>query len=399
MYLTAINSWHTSSEHSLELRVLDKPRLMHEIGIGIVGVGFMARVHALSFAMAARMWELPVAPHVLAYCGRSGTPASSLPRWPELADAKPLPGLDALLDHPDVQLCCVCTSNASHAAVSIAALRAGMHVLCEKPLASNQDDALRMLRQADLTTAQAAVGFNYRRVPAVELARRMIAAGDIGVPRHIRARYLQDWALNRGAPRTWRDDPNEAGPGVLADIGSHLVDLAQHLMASRIAAVAALAQPEPPDRSQNQVGKAGPLDRASLLVQFADRTSGALELSRVASGNRNGLRFEVVGSEGSLAFSLERMNELQVSLTRSHGETWRRIYVTERDHPWQATRWPPGHPLSWEHTFAHQALDLVAAIAAGSDFSPNFRDGYTVDAVIAAALRAIHTKTWQPVAE
>ncbi len=371
---------------------------MRELGVGIVGSGFIARVHALGFAMAARMWKMPVAPKVVAYCGRPDTPASSLPRWPEFADAKPLQGLPALLDHPDIQLCCVCTTNASHAATSIAALRAGMHVLCEKPLASNQPDSQRMAREAASTTAQTAVGFNYRRVPAIEVAKRMISAGDIGVPEHISASYLQDWALNRVAP-TWRDNPQEAGPGVLADVGSHIVDLAQHLMASRIVAVAALAQPADSDRLPTHIPKARSLDGASLLVQFANRTRGTLDVSRVASGNRNGLRFEVVGSEGSVAFSLERLNELRVSLTPSHGETWRTIYVTETDHPWQAMRWPPGHPLSWEHSFAHQALDLVEAIGGGGTFLPNFHDGYVVDAVIAAAVRAIDTRAWQPVAE
>ena len=371
---------------------------MPELGIGIVGTGFMARVHALSIAMVAHMWELPVVPKLIAYCGRADAVASALPRWPEFADAQPVNGLDGLLDRSDVALCLICTSNAAHASASIAALRAGRHVLCEKPLASNPDDSLQMARYAALATGQAAVGFNYRRVPAVELARQMIIAGDIGIPQHFSGAYLQDWGLIPGAATGWRDDPLDAGPaGILADTGSHLIDLAQHLMGSRVAAVAALAQ-APRTTARDCDGLGAPA-AASLLLRFIDGNSGNLELSRVASGHRNGLRLEVRGSEGALRFSFERMNELELSAPSRRGETWRCIYVTERDHPWQSARWPPGHPLSWEHTLAHQVSDLIHAIASGTRFRPNFQDGCSVDLTIHAAARAVQTESWQAVDE
>jgi predicted dehydrogenase len=383
---------------------------MSEIGVGIVGTGFMARVHAQALAAAERTWSLPVHPRVRAYCGRPDSPVSSLPSWPELADAQPLEGWRALLEDPAIDLCYVCTPNASHAEICVRALEAGKHVFCEKPLAHRLTDSSRMAARAAAAPAlQAAVGFNYRRVPAIDLARAMIAAGDIGAPRHICGGYLQDWGLDRSALGIWRADPAQAGYGALSDIGSHLIDLAQHLMGSTIVAVAGtgavgstLAAPGGSgDRSEctSAYGGAAPVayDDAALLVRFDNGASGSLDISRLASGHRNGLHFEVRGCEGSIAFSLERMNELELSVTRARGETWRRFYVTERDHPWQG-RWPPGHPLSWEHTFANQALDLLTAIATDDTFHPTFADGAQVDGVIEAAARAIESGGWQAAA-
>lgn len=355
---------------------------MPDIAIGIVGAGFMARVHALAFAMADRMWDLPLSPKVIAYCGGRSSAVETY-RWPELAGATRASDLDVLLEDSRIELCCICSSNDAHADTAIQALKAGKHVLCEKPLAHRLDDSRRMLEESARAAVQACVSFNYRRVPGIELARRMIAAGEIGEPRHFSGAYLQDWGLRPFASPGWREDPRRAGAGALADVGSHLIDLAEHLMGSQISSVMAATE------SEAALGEV--LEGCSLLVAFAGGATGTLQVSRRAAGNRNGLCLEIRGSEGALAFHLERLNELRVSRASSAGETWRTLYVTESEHPWQDGRWPAGHPISWEHTFAYQAKDLLTAIASRQAFSPGFADGFRVDAVISAALSSMET--------
>ncbi|MFI4989811.1 MAG: Gfo/Idh/MocA family protein [Solirubrobacterales bacterium] len=366
---------------------------MAEIGIGIVGTGFMARVHALGMSLADSMFDLPIRPRLVAYCGRETTAPSALPRWPEFLDAQPVQGLEGLLSVKNIDLYVICTPNAAHSAAALAALDAGGNVLCEKPLASRIQDSLTLVRRAEATSTTAGVSFNYRRVPAVELTRAMIRAGDIGTPSHFAGAYLQDWGHNSEAQLTWRHDPVEAGPGVITDTGCHIIDLAQHLTDSHVTAVAAIA----PTSGSDSTKAAGGPDAASLMMRLASGASACFDLSRVAAGHRNGLAFEIRGSEGSIRFSLERMNELEVSGFTGSGETWRRLYVTERSHPWLASRWPPGHPLSWEHTFAHQAADLLSAIATGRAFSPNFPEAHAIDVICATAAAGMMAGSWRSV--
>jgi predicted dehydrogenase len=370
------------------------------VGVGIVGAGFMARVHAAAVAACRQtMPGLGASAELVAYCGRPETPASALPAWPELADAAPVQGWEALVSTPGVDLVCICSGNRSHAEIACAALRAGKHLLCEKPLADSLAAARAMAAAAREAPGQAAVSFNYRRVPAVALARAMIESGEIGVPARARFAYLQDWGLEESLAGGWRFDPVEAGGGVLQDLGSHTVDLARYLLGESPAAVAATVAAHPvAEPAAAAAEPAAVLDAAAtVLARFPSGLTATFELSRVAPGNRNGLRFEIDGSEGSIRFSLERLNELELAQGRSRGETYTRLFVTEADHPWMAGRRPPGHPIGWEDTFAFQAHDLLACLAEGREFVPSFRDGLAVQSVLAAAYAAAAAGRWQEV--
>jgi predicted dehydrogenase len=230
------------------------------------------------------------------------------------------------------------------------------------------------------------VGFNYRRLPATELARRLVANGRLGEVRHVRAAYLQDWLHDESAPASWRLDAASAGSGALGDLGSHVVDLAQHLTGSTLGSVTALAHTFVPVRPSPEGDRAVTVDDAVLFAgRFGNGALGAFEATRMATGRRNALRIEVNGSLGSVAFDLERLNELEV-YDGADGDTagFRRVLVTDADHPWLSGWWPPGHTLGWEHTFVHQAKDLLDAIASGTPASPSFHDGLQVQRVLAA---------------
>ncbi|MGW7368958.1 Gfo/Idh/MocA family protein, partial [Streptomyces sp. NPDC054841] len=245
----------------------------------------------------------------------------------------------------------------------------------------------------------AMVGFNYRRVPAIAYARRLIAAGRLGALRHVRITYLQDWLVDPDFPLTWRLEREHAGSGALGDLGAHAVDLAQYLAGEPLVGVSALTETFVRERpllagASTGLSAAGADGRGQVTVDdaalFTGRlASGALasfEATRMAAGRKNALRLEINGERGSLAFDLERLNELSF---HDHTEPassagFRRILVTEPDHPYLAAWWPPGHALGYEHTFTHQARDLVNAIADGTGPTPSFADGLQVQRVLAA---------------
>jgi predicted dehydrogenase len=365
------------------------------VAVGIVGAGFIARVHAAAVFACQRL--MPVADataEVVAYCGRPETPAAALPDWPEMAGAARFQGWEGLVSSPTVDLVCICSGNRSHAEIAGAALEAGKHVLCEKPMADSLGAASAMAAAAKRSTAQAGVSFNYRRVPAVELARQIIRSGEIGAPARGRFAYLQDWALQARRPAGWRFDPAEAGGGVLGDLGSHAFDLAHHLLDEPAVAVAATAAPSAA-AGPGAAAEATAIidDAASVLARFSSGLTASFELSRVTRGQRNGLRFEIEGSEGSLRFSLERLNELEVAKKGRRGETYTRLYVTEPDHPWMGAR-PPGHPIGWEDTFTFQFHDFLASVSGGERFAPSFADGLAVQSALSAAYEAAASGSW-----
>ena len=236
-------------------------------------------------------------------------------------------------------------------------------------------------------------GFNYRRVPAMALARQLVTDGRIGQIRHVRASYLQDWLVDPSFPLTWRLQRERAGSGALGDLGAHLVDLAQYLTGELVAGVSAatatFVRERPLPEAADGGARSGPVTVDDAAVFTARLRSGALasfEATRFAAGRKNQLRIELNGDRGSLAFDLERLNELQFcDRADDLAEAgFRRILVTEPGHPYLSAWWPPGHVLGWEHTFTHQVRDLVTAIAAGTDPAPSFQDGLQVQRVLAA---------------
>jgi predicted dehydrogenase len=363
------------------------------LGVGMVGYAFMGQAHSQGWRTVGRVFDLPLSPVMAAVCGRD--PGAVRTAAGRLGWAAAETDWRALIERQDVQLVDICTPGDSHAEIAIAALEAGKHVLCEKPLANTVAEAEAMAQAAHEARARgqvAMVGFNYRRTPALALARRMVEDGRLGELRHVRVTYLQDWLVDPAFPLAWRLRKELAGSGALGDLGAHAIDLAQHLTGSHLAGVSAQTETfvrERPLREGDPEGEKGQVTVDDAAVFTGRLDSGALasfEVTRVAAGRKNALRVELNGTLGSLSFDLERLNELEFhDETQAAGEAgFRRILVTEQDHPYLEAWWPPGHGLGYEHTFTHQARDLVHAIAAGTRPVPSFDDGLQVQRVLAA---------------
>ncbi|MFC6066593.1 Gfo/Idh/MocA family protein [Streptomyces ochraceiscleroticus] len=360
------------------------------LGIGMVGYAFMGAAHSQGWRTAARVFDLPLRPAMNAICGRDADAVRAAAD--RLGWAAAETDWRALIARDDVDLVDICTPGDSHAEIALAALEAGKHVLCEKPLANSAAEAEAMTAAAESARARGRftmVGFNYRRTPAMTLARRFIAEGRIGTLRQLRATYLQDWLVDPLAPMTWRLRKDSAGSGALGDLGAHIVDLAQYLAGELLTGVSAVTETFVRQRPLPSGGGTGEVtvdDAALFTGRFASGALASFEASRVAAGRKNSLRIEVNGDRGSLAFDLERLNELSFHDHTEPAEAagFRRILVTEPDHPYLEGWWPPGHGLGYEHTFVHQARDLVHAIAAGTDPAPSFADGLRVQRVLAA---------------
>ncbi|MFI8519702.1 Gfo/Idh/MocA family protein [Streptomyces sp. NPDC085481] len=371
------------------------------LGVGMVGYAFMGAAHSQGWRTAGRVFDLPLRPVLAAVAGRDAAAVRAAADRHGWAAAET--DWRALVARDDVQLVDVCTPGDSHAEIAVAALEAGKHVLCEKPLANSVAEAELMAAAAEAAAARgqvAMVGFNYRRVPALSYARRLVTEGRLGELRHVRVTYLQDWLVDPAFPLTWRLEREHAGSGALGDLGAHAVDLAQFLAGEPLVGVSALTETFVRERpllagvAAGLSASAGPaaygpvtVDDAALFTgRLASGALASFEATRMAAGRKNALRLEINGERGSLAFDLERLNELSF---HDHTEPaasagFRRILVTEPDHPYLEGWWPPGHALGYEHTFAHQARDLVLAIASKTVPAPSFSDGLQVQRVLAA---------------
>ncbi len=372
-------------------------------GVGMVGYAFMGAAHSQAWRTAGRVFDLPLNPRMTVLCGRNRETAVAAAKrlgWESVeTDWK------AVVQRDDVQLVDICTPGSSHAEIAIAALAAGKHVLCEKPLANTVAEARSMTaaaRDARAAGVRTMVGFNYRRVPAVAFARQLVAAGRIGTVRQVRAQYLQDWIVDPEFPLVWRLRADEAGSGALGDIGAHIVDLTQFVTGQRLTGVNALLetfvkQRPLPSASSGLTASGGSevgdvtVDDAALF--FGRLDGGAIatyEATRFATGRKNAIRVEINGSTGSLAFDLERLNELEYLDGTEDPELqgFRRVVVTEPGHPYLSGWYPPGHMLGWGDTFVHEVKDLVDAVAAGQDPLPSFEDGLQVQLVLDAVQRS-----------
>ena len=383
------------------------------LGVGMVGYAFMGAVHSQAWRTAGRFFDLPFAPAMTALCGRD--PVATAAAAERMGWASVETDWRRLLTRDDVQLVDICTPGDTHAEIAIAALEAGKHVLCEKPLANSVEEAEAMVEAAVAAEARGVrsmVAFNYRRVPAIALARRLVQDGRVGTVRHVRAQYLQDWIVDPSFPLVWRLQKDRAGSGALGDIGAHIIDVAQFVVGASITGVTGLTetfirQRPLPEASSGLAASGGAgtgevtVDDAALfLARFGSGAIGSFEATRFASGRKNAMRLEINGSEGSIAFDFEAMNELQFHDHTEDAETagFRRILVTEPSHPYLRAWWPPGHGLGYEHTFTHEVVDLVEAIGAGQAPSPSFADGLQVQRVLSAVERsAAHDSGWENV--
>ncbi|MER6507044.1 Gfo/Idh/MocA family oxidoreductase [Nonomuraea sp. NPDC001636] len=361
------------------------------IGVGMIGYAFMGRVHSQAWRSVGAFFDLPLAPRMAVLAGRSKEQTAAAAARLGWADVET--DWRELVRRDDVQIVDICTPGDSHAEIAIAALRAGKHVICEKPLANTVAEAEAMVAAAAAAPGRSMVAFNYRRVPAVALARRYVEEGRLGEIRHVRAQYLQDWIVDPEFPLVWRLQKDKAGAGALGDIGSHIVDAAEFVTGQRVVGVSGLTETFVKERplagESAGLGGSRTEERGTVTVDdaalFIGRMSGgalaSFEATRFATGRKNAMRIEVNGQLGSLAFDFESMNELWFS---EGGGGFERILVTEPDHPYVGAWWPPGHGLGYEHTFTHEIKDFLEAVAAGTDPSPSFADGLRVQRVLAA---------------
>ena len=381
----------------MPLAPTDRPRL----GVGMVGYAFMGVAHSQAWRNAPRFFDLPVAVDMAVVAGRNEEAvraAAATLGWRDVeTDWK------ALVHRDDVDLVDVCTPGDTHADIAIAALRAGKHVLCEKPLANSVAEAEAMVAAAEQAPGVAMVGFTYRRVPAIQLARRLVADGRIGTVRHVRAQYLQDWIADPTVPLSWRLDRQRAGSGALGDIGAHIVDLAQFVTGEQVTGVSAVLETFVHERpvadsftglsgsaSGDRTGPVTVDDAAIFLGRMSGGGLATFEATRFAYGRKNAIRLEINGSAGSLAFDFEDMNVLHLFDATEPAATagFRRIVVTEPEHPYVGAWWPAGHGLGYEHAFTHQVVDLVGGIASGTAPAPTFADGLQVQRVLDAVERS-----------
>lgn len=369
--------------------------------VGMVGYAFMGAAHAQGWRNAPRFFDLPVDIELTAVAGRNAVAVAAAAERFGFASAET--DWRTLVERDDIDLIDICTPGDSHAEIAIAALRAGKHVLCEKPLANTVAEAEEMAAvaaEAATRGAYAMCGFTYRRTPALAYAKSLIEQGRLGSIRHVRGQYLQDWLHDENAPMTWRLDRSRSGSGALGDIGAHLIDTTQWLTGQSIGGVSALLETFVTSRpvlgERSGLGGVGSTDapRAEVTVddaalftaRFDGGAVGSFEASRFALGRKNALRMEINGTDGSLAFDFEDNNVLEFFDGRDPQpeQGFRRILVTEPDHPYVAAWWPAGHGLGYEHAFTHQVVDLVTVIAADQQPTPSFADALQVQRVLAA---------------
>ncbi len=368
------------------------------IGVGMLGVGQMGRAHSSAFCRLPQV-RAGSQPRLVALASQSAEKGRAFAdrfgftdwheRWQDLINDDRIRVFDNT------------GPNGLHAEPCIAAARAGKHVLCEKPLARNAAEAYDMLEAAREAGVIHLCGFNYRFVPAVRLARQLIEEGRLGRLLQFRIRYLQSSLADPNFPFRWRSDREHAGHGVLGDLGSHIVDLARFLIGEPVRVSGSLAtyfQERSPEDAPHRRVRVTVDDAFQALIEFANGASGVLEASKVCLGSKNRLEFEVNGAEGSLRFSLERLNDLEVYL-RSDEKTatpgFRRVEVTDATHPFVA-QWWPRHFLGWDQTFVHEMgclFDAIEGRAAVGPYGATFEDGYRAavicDAIAASAERAV----------
>jgi predicted dehydrogenase len=379
----------------------------------MVGYAFMGAAHSQAWRTVNRVFDLPVRARMTVVCGRDETNVAAAAE--RLGWAEHTTDWHALIGRDDIDVVDICTPGDSHAEIAIEALNAGKHVLCEKPLANTVGEARAMVeaaRKARTLGVRSMCGFNYRRVPAVALMRQLVASGRLGEIRHVRAVYLQDWIVDPRFPLVWRLRKERAGSGALGDIGAHIIDLTQYVTGQRLTGVSALTEtfvkerplPETAHGLAASAGTAtGPVtvdDAALFLGRFSGGAVATYEATRFATGRKNGLRVEINGSAGSVAFDLERLNELSFhDATVDPGEQgFNRILVTEPAHPYLDAWWPPGHIIGYEHSFTHEMRDFMAAVAAGTDPWPSFEDALGVQLVLDAVERsAANSACWTEV--
>lgn len=364
------------------------------IGVGFIGTSWMARVHAHALHTINHVAPLARRIRLVTVAGRRPERTEQAAR--ELGFDRPAPTWEAVVSDPQVAVVANLAPDALHAPVSIAALQQGKPVLCEKPLARDPAEALAMVAAAEAAGVPSACGFNYRFVPAIRLAREIVAAGRLGRLHHFRAVYLQDWAASPRVARTWRFERQSTGSGAVGD-HSHIIDLLRYLAGEPVSATGELGHfiRQRPDPSGS--GELLPVeveDAYAAALRLDNGALATLEASRVATGWKGRQVIELNGSDGSLWWDMEDLNRLHVFFTTDEAAGlggFRDVLVTQSDHPFMQHWWAPGHILGWEHTFVHQWRAFLEAVLAGQPLAADqasFVDGYRAVQISAAILTA-----------
>jgi predicted dehydrogenase len=382
---------------------------MKKLNIAMIGYKFMGKAHSNAWRQVGRFFAPALEPVMKVVCGRNEEHAKEAALrygWQEHATS-----WEEVVSRKDIDVIDICTPGDSHLPIAVAAAENKKVVFCEKPLANTIAEAEQMLEAVERNGVVHMLCHNYRRAPAVALAKKIIEEGRIGQIYHYRGTYLQDWLVSPNFPRVWRLEKARAGSGALGDLVSHSVDLARYLV-GEITEVAGTLKTFITERPLEQVRPAmkvdispvnvemAPVDvddAALSLVKFENGAVGTIEGSRFATGRKNHNRFEINGSQGSLVFDLERMNELELYIEEGPNSGFKTILATDATHPYIAGWWPPGHIIGYEHTFTHTLLDLLKAIREQRIPSPNFVDGVRNQRVLDALEKASVSQRWEKV--
>jgi predicted dehydrogenase len=374
-----------------------------KLNIGLVGYGFMGRTHSNAFRQVNRFFDLEYQPVLKAVCARDGEKARAFAtQW----------GYESvetdwrkLVARTDIDLIDIASPNDTHAEMAIAAAGAGKMVLCEKPLGRNAAEAEQMVDAVEKAGVGNMVWYNYRRVPAVTLAKQLIDEGRLGRIFHYRAKFLQDWTISKDLPQggaaLWRLDVNVAGSGVTGDLLAHCIDTAIWLNGS-IDQVTAMTETFIKERKHNLTGKVekvGIDDASAFLARFANGSLATFEATRYARGHKALYTFEINGEHASILWDLHDLHRLQYFDHRDEGRLrgWRSLHITDSDHPYMKHWWVPGLQIGYEHTFIHQAADFLEGLSTGKLAAPSFRDALATDYVTDAVLRSAANHLWEQV--
>ena len=380
---------------------------MVEINVAIIGHKFMGKAHSNAYRQLERFFPGRYKFRMKVLCGKAcDAELEATARqfgWEEF-DCE----WERVMARKDIDVVDISTPGYLHHPMALAAAAAGKHIICEKPLANTLAESKEMLRAVEKAGVKHYVNYNYRRVPAVAYAKRLIEEGRIGDVYHYHGSYLQDWIIDPSFPLVWRLEKKYSGSGALGDIAAHATDLAQYLNADITEVVGQMTtfikeRPLPGDESgawgakgKSGKGKVTVDDDSNFLAQFKNGSIGVFESSRFAGGRRNFNNFQIYGSKGSLAWNMERMNELEVydRTESSVNQGFKNIMVTEAEHPYVGAWWPPGHIIGYEHTFVHALWDFLSCLEEDRMPEPSFREGVKVQAVLDAVERSAKSKKW-----
>jgi predicted dehydrogenase len=379
---------------------------MSEINVALIGYKFMGKAHSNAYRQVRRFFPGKLEPRMKVICGRDREAAEAAARqfgWEEVET-----DWRRVVTRKDIDIVDISTPGHLHHPIAVAAAAAGKHIICEKPLANSLAEARDMVRAVEKAGVKHMIMHNYRKIPAVALARQLIEDGRLGEIYHYHGSYLQDWIADPRFPLVWRLDKKVAGLGALGDIGAHIIDLARYLN-GEITAVAARMTTFIKERplvgkgagswgakGSKGKGRVTVDDEANFLADFKNRSLGVFESSRFCVGRRNYNNFQIYGSKGAVAFNLERMDELEFydASDAACEQGFRLIQVTEAVHPYVGAWWPPGHIIGYEHTFIHAVYDFLTALEKDTVPSPNFRDGLKNQAVLDAVERSAKSEKW-----